>query len=226
MIPVKYFLNTDYQSMEVLGVQGLFSNLRIEAESLPEGFYKYSFREDDVDFISTIEKSVTVNHSGDFICKTPLDLGAEGSIYLDGEYSFLPDEVNPDEFFGVDILDKVAEALDSFLREVAPYEYADNLSVGETLVSENADQILQIRESLNNREQTEGIFKELSEICEEIPFADAKSESLAVSLKDKVREIMDGLPAKQPALSEQIKAAQEIMNDTPKQGDISRDFEL
>lgn len=217
MYPVKYFLNTDYEPMELLGVQGLFSNLRVENDSLPEGFYKYSIREGEDDFLSSVEKSVTVNHSGDFICKTPLDLGPDGYKSLEGDYSFLLEDFNLDEFFGVDILDKVAEALDSFMREVAPYEYADNLSVGENLASENADQIRQIRESLNNREQTEGIFKELSEICEEVEFADAKSTNLAFSLKHKVEEIMEAFPArlkKEPVTKDSfvVEAVEKVVN--------------
>ena len=200
---VKYFLNTDYQEMEVLGVKGLFSNMRIERESLPEGFYKYSFRDGEDDFLSTLEEAVLANHMGDFICKTPLRLDEDGSKELRCEYHFTDSPVNLDAFFGVDILDLVASELDSFMRDVAPYEYADSLELNqENMISD-------IRAMLNDREQAEGILQELIEICDEVPFADKKSERLAEDLRDKVRDIVSHFPERHEDLAKTIAFAEE-----------------
>lgn len=202
MYPIKYYLNTDYQEMELLGVTGLFTNMRIERESLPEGFFKYSLREGDEEFFSTDESAVLVNHAGDFICKEQIDFGGADYKDLGENYTFTDNPVKLDEFFGVDILDKVAEELDAFMRDIAPYEYADSLTSGQTNMVED------IRAMLNDREQTEGIFKELSEICDEVSFADKKAESLAQSLRNKVREIFQSFPEKRLDLSQTIAAAE------------------
>lgn len=225
MYPIKYFLNTDYQEMELLGVTGLFSNVRIERESLPEGFYKYSLREGEEDYFSTVENAVLVNHSGDFICKKELNLGDEGCVVLD-DYGFTDQEVNLDEFFGVDIKTKVAELLDLFMKDIAPYEYADNLTVGTSI--EEGNMVSEIREMLDDRDQAEGIFKELSEICEEVSFADVRDKGLAFSLKNKLYEIVRSFPEKHVELSDQIVAAenkkvQAISNSQPEE--ISKDIQ-
>ena len=200
---VKSFLNTDYQEMEVLGVKGLFTNMRIDRESLPKGFYKYSFRDGDDDFLSTVEGVVMANHMGDFICKTPLRLDEDGSKELRGEYHFTDSPVNLDTFFGVDILDKVAAELDKFMREIAPYEYADNLDLDQENMVDD------IRAMLNDREQAEGILQELIEICDEVPFADKKSERLAEDLRDKVRDVVGHFPERHEDLAKIIAVAED-----------------
>lgn len=209
MYPVKYFLNTDYEAMEVLGVKGLFTNLRVEKESLPEGFYKYSIREGADDYFSTLEKSVLVNHSGDFICKQELDLGEQGCKDLGEEYSFLDEPVDVGQFFGVDILLKVAEALDSFMNDYDPYGYSDNLDLGQENMVDS------IRLMLCNREQTEGICAELKDICEEDRFENAELATLAHSLLEKVEDIVQTFPEKRIDLSEQIEAAESQKGSTP-----------
>ena len=72
MFSEKYFLVSDYQSMELLGVKGLFTSLRVDRSSLPDGFHKYSIREGADDFISSVNKNVWADHMGDFICKKEL----------------------------------------------------------------------------------------------------------------------------------------------------------
>ena len=62
MFAEKYFLISDYESMELLGVNGLFTNMRVDRNSLPEGFYKYSLREGEDDFFSSVKSNVLVNH--------------------------------------------------------------------------------------------------------------------------------------------------------------------
>lgn len=209
MYPVKYFLNTDYQAMEVLGVKGLFTNLRVESASLPEGFYKYSIREGEDDFFSTLERSVLVNHSGDFICKQELDLGEQGCKDLGEDYSFLDEPVDVGAFFGVDVLTKLAETLDSFMKDFDPYEYADNLNVGEE------NMVGDIRSMLDDREQVEGILNELKEILDDGQAAfDAEANALVDSLIDKIEDVVRSFPVPRAKLAAQIDAA-EIQKAAP-----------
>lgn len=212
MNPMKYFLNTDYEEMEVLGITGLFTNLRVESESLPEGFYKYSLREGDEEYFSTVENNVLVNHAGDFICKQKLPLGDTECVDLsEDDFGFTGEQIDLDKFFGVDIKTKVAEALDRFMFEYDPYEYADNLSPGQT------DLVDDIRKMLDDREQANGIEAELKEICEEDRFTEYQDVCLAHDLFSKVKNIVGSFPEKREELNDQIKAAENQKGKT--QGD-------
>ena len=82
MKPIRFNDTSDYQYIEVLEKEGVFTPLRIERESLPEGFYKYSLREGEEALFSQVAGEVAVNHAGDLITKEPLDLGTEGSKKL------------------------------------------------------------------------------------------------------------------------------------------------
>lgn len=132
MFPEKYFLISDYQSMELLGVKGLFTNLRVDRESLPEGFYKYSLREGEDDFFSSVDKNVWANHMGDFICKQELDLAGQDEYDIFGDYSFTDDKVNLDSFFGENMKLKIAQELEAFYFDFDPYDYKDCMNLGQT----------------------------------------------------------------------------------------------
>lgn len=188
MYPEKYFLISDYQSMELLGVNGLFTNLRVERNSLPEGFYKYSLREGDVDPFSSVKDDVLVNHMGDFICKEELDLGGQDECDLFGDYSFTNEDVNLDEFFGVDIKEKVAEELESFCFDFDFYEYADNLSSGDT----REDVVNNFKSDLSDKERVKGMigfFEKLLEDNEEENFLPAVTEQKVRSFISVLTEI-------------------------------------
>lgn len=105
MKPIKFNETSDYQRMEVLGIDGVFTNLRIDENTLPEGFYKYSLRHgDDGDFCS-ISKNITVNHAGDFITKNPIpqvekeecDIGLDDWGFTEDEYD---KEFDFESYFG------------------------------------------------------------------------------------------------------------------------------
>ncbi len=102
MKPVNFKDTSDYQYIEVLGTEGVFSNLRIDRESLPEGFHKYSFREGEEELIAEIATQVVVNHAGDFITKQPLDLGSENSRILSpDDWGFTDKPFDFEAFFGM-----------------------------------------------------------------------------------------------------------------------------
>ena len=101
MKPIKFNDTNDYQFMEVLGVKGVFTNMRIDRGSLPEGFHKYSLRSGEEEFIAQIANEVIVNHAGDFITKEPVDLSPEGFKDLTpDDWGFTDDELNFEEYFG------------------------------------------------------------------------------------------------------------------------------
>lgn len=101
MKSIKFNETSDYQMMEVLDVEGVFTNLRIDEQTLPEGFYKYSLREGEEEFIAAIEKNVAVNHAGDFITKQEIDLGPEGYKDLKpDDWGFTDKDFEFETYFG------------------------------------------------------------------------------------------------------------------------------
>lgn len=82
MEPIKFNDTSEYSFMDILGVEGVFTSLRIDRDSLPEGFHKYSLRSGEEDMIESISSDVMVNHAGDFITKDILQLGTDGEITL------------------------------------------------------------------------------------------------------------------------------------------------
>lgn len=159
----KYFLITDYQTMELLGVNGLFTNCRVDRQSLPEGFYKYSIREGVDEPFSSVKDDVFANHMGDFICKKELDLNGQDEFDLFGDYDFTGEEVNLDEFFGVDIKLKVAEELEAFYYDYFYYEYQDALEVDQT----RGDVVENTRSELDDKELVNGMLDDLKLTLEE-----------------------------------------------------------
>ena len=97
----------DFELMEVCGVKAIYADRRIDDSEVPEGMYRYDFREgkgaDDV-YFGAIEKDVNVDHAGSFITKDPLDLGTDGYIELeyDTEPNFLGEFMTAEEFANTD----------------------------------------------------------------------------------------------------------------------------
>jgi len=188
MFSEKYFLISDYQAMELLGVDGLFTNQRVERESLPEGFYMYSLRRGDENPFSTVEKNVAVDHMGDFICKQELNLNGQDEFELFDEYGFTDDEVDLDNFFGVDIKGKIAEEIDNFRFDFDPYEYKDNLPSGFT----REDAVASIKDDLNDISRVSGMIKFFENILsnnEDEDFLDKSTEQKVRSFVSVLTEI-------------------------------------
>ena len=218
MFPEKYFLISDFQSMELLGVKGLFTNLRVERSSLPEGFFKYSLREGEDDFLSSVKSDVLVNHMGDFICKQELDLNGQDEYDLLGDYSFTDDPVDLDAFFGEDIKLKIAQELDSFYYDFDTHEYNDCVPSGWT----REDMVQGIYNELSEKKYVEGVKNYLTTLLEnnrEEHFLSDRDEqkvrcflgTLAV-LNSRNRDGLDTIVAKANAVKdEQAKAEQSMM---------------
>jgi hypothetical protein len=83
-----------FPGCEVVSVQGkpyLFSNIRLDRESVPEGMFIYDVRDDDCDGqFWEIQRFVMVNHWCTIVGKEPLALDEHG------QYWCMPQEDDPD----------------------------------------------------------------------------------------------------------------------------------
>ena len=70
-----------YEEVELLGREGLFTELRVDKETVPEGVYCYELRHgDDNGFPVSVEENVRVNYFGAVLFTEPLDLGEEKAL--------------------------------------------------------------------------------------------------------------------------------------------------
>lgn len=78
------------QEVCVFGKKMLFTILRVNIDSLPEGLFRYDIRhcDDDWSAPATIEKTVLVNHMGAVITDEKFDLGENGYLCFDKEDDF------------------------------------------------------------------------------------------------------------------------------------------
>ena len=74
-----------YQLAELLGQEVLFSNGRIDRESLPEGLYCYDLRAGESGLAATVEATVTVNHLGSVITTQPIEIPEQGFVALNDD---------------------------------------------------------------------------------------------------------------------------------------------
>lgn len=101
MEAIRFNDTSDYQHIEVLGTEGVFTSLRIQRESLPEGFHKYSLREGEEELFGQVANEVIVNHAGDLITKKPLDLGPKGAKDLSvDDWGFTDQAFHFETYFG------------------------------------------------------------------------------------------------------------------------------
>ncbi len=74
----------EFESFMVGDVPALFVDLRIEKDTVPEGYYMYQIRHDDNGDFATIENQVIVNFAGTLITRTVLNIPDSGLILSDG----------------------------------------------------------------------------------------------------------------------------------------------
>jgi hypothetical protein len=79
----------DADDIELMGYKGLFTNARVDRETLPEEWHAYDIRGGTDSDFSTLEESVTVDHTGTFLTKTEIQFPeATGYFTIDGDYNF------------------------------------------------------------------------------------------------------------------------------------------
>ena len=90
----------DYESFEIFGKDALFTSLRIDRKTLPEGLYAYDLRDCDdcTGDPSELKNYVMVNHWGTVVVREPID-GAENGVLMDrNDYNYLGDRMTLEEF--------------------------------------------------------------------------------------------------------------------------------
>ena len=90
----------DYERFEILGHDALFTCLRIDRKTLPEGLHAYDIRDsDDCDGTpSEVKKFVMVNHWGTVVTREPIEGADEGIVLEDKDYNYLGENMTLDEF--------------------------------------------------------------------------------------------------------------------------------
>lgn len=76
-----------WEKVEVLNREGLFTELRVDRNSIPKGWHMYEVRHGDNDWGEPVEiaRGILVNHFGTLLVKEPFDLipfPATGNDYL------------------------------------------------------------------------------------------------------------------------------------------------
>jgi hypothetical protein len=80
----------EYEYVELFGKPALFTNSRIDRDTVPEGWHAYDLRGSDYDPGEpvTIEPSVAVNHAGTILIHEPITIPREGFRRLKGRLDF------------------------------------------------------------------------------------------------------------------------------------------
>ena len=74
-----------YMLAEIDGKPVLFTNMRLDRDTVPEGLFCYDVRDSDDldDSFAEIKRSVMVNHWGTILCRGPFPLDEHGGYYPD-----------------------------------------------------------------------------------------------------------------------------------------------
>ena len=106
----------NYELMEMIGQTVLFTNMRIDRSTVPEGLYAYDVRHDDdcTGEICEIKPSVMVNHWGTIICKEQIEMDDYWhSRFVDeNDYSYTGDTATREEFINTDYSEELSEGME------------------------------------------------------------------------------------------------------------------
>ena len=105
-----------YELMEMLGQTVLFTNMRIDRSTVPEGLYVYDVRHDDdcTGEICEVKPSVMVNHWGTIICKEPIQLDAywHSKFVDENDYTYLGDTAELDKYINTDYSEEQTKGME------------------------------------------------------------------------------------------------------------------
>lgn len=91
----------DWEMFEIFGEKALFSNYRIDRDTIPEGLFAYDLRDDD-DQSGTpreIKDFVLVNHYGTVVMKSRIQGDTRnGTLVGDDDFSFAGGNMTIEEF--------------------------------------------------------------------------------------------------------------------------------
>ena len=82
--------NEEYTYVELFGKPSLFTDSRIDRDTVPEGWFAYDLRGSDYDPGEpvTVEPNVVVNHAGTVLTREPITIPKEGFRRLNGQLDF------------------------------------------------------------------------------------------------------------------------------------------
>ena len=104
-----------FELMELFGKTVIFTNMRIDRSTVPDGLYVYELRDEDcTGEICEIKPFVMVNHWGTIICKEPIELDTKwNSKFVDeGDYCYLGDTAKLNEYLNTDYSEEQSEGLE------------------------------------------------------------------------------------------------------------------
>ncbi len=89
-----------FDLIEIAGYTVLFSDLRIDRETVPEGVYAYDVRHCDEGWgeAAEIKEFVLVNHMGTILSDKPIDLGEDGYSILEKDFEYLDERMTLSEY--------------------------------------------------------------------------------------------------------------------------------
>ena len=89
-----------YERFELLGHDALFTNMRIDRKSLPEGLYAYDLRDSDDcnGEPSELRNYIMVNHWGTVLVREPIEGAADGIVLDESDYNYLGEDMTIEEF--------------------------------------------------------------------------------------------------------------------------------
>ena len=89
-----------YEGLELLGQTVLFTCLRIDRNTVPDGLYAYDLRPDDEcqGIICEIAPHIGVNHWGTVLCREPIALTDDGRRYVtEDDYNYTSTHLTLDD---------------------------------------------------------------------------------------------------------------------------------
>ncbi len=92
--------NQRYELIDLDGYICLFTDIRLDRNTIPESLYCYDVRDSDYcdGTFAEITPSVIVNYWGTIICKEPLPLDKYQSYYPKNDENYLPGNYTLDSF--------------------------------------------------------------------------------------------------------------------------------
>lgn len=102
---MKLNANTEgFEVVEFLGKRALFTSMRIDRETVPDGAYCYDVRHADEDGMvaAEIKPYVMVNHMGSILMAEPLKMVDSGCLILDDDINFVEGHFTLAEFMAAE----------------------------------------------------------------------------------------------------------------------------
>lgn len=100
MIPMNAS-EADYERFCIFGHDTLFTNMRIDRDTLPEGLYAYDLRNACDGDPCELKSIVVVNHWGTVIVKNPIENADAGIPIGFDDYNYIGDKMTLDEFMSI-----------------------------------------------------------------------------------------------------------------------------